>query len=114
MANSTSRRSFLSKAALAAALTPLAPIASFGQGLQTAIDKTPKTSPPSDLKITDIKCGYIRGSLFVKIYTNQNISGCGEGVDEIPGTYYLVKDFGNRIKGKSSLNVHRVFEDIIN
>lgn len=112
MANPTSRRSFLSKTAIAAALAPLAPLTSFGQGFETAIEKTPKPSPPSDLKITDIKCGYIRGSLFVKIYTNQDIWGCGEGVDAIPGTYYLVKNFAGRLKGKSPLNVHRLFEDI--
>ncbi len=109
MANSTSRRSFITKATMAAALAPLA---SFGQGYQTAIEKTEKRSAPSDLKITDIKCGYIKGSLFVKIFTNQDIWGCGEGVDAIPGTYHLVKNFGQRIKGKSPLNVHRLFEDI--
>src|SRR5215210_775598 len=102
-----SRRSFLSKAAMAAAFTPVAPLATFAKGYETAIEKTPKISPPSNLKITDIKCGYIKGSLFVKIYTNQDIWGCGEGVDAIPGTYYLVKDFGKRLIGKSPLNVHR-------
>jgi galactonate dehydratase len=109
---SKSRRSFLSKAAIAAAMTPLAPLIGFGKGYEEAIDKTIKYSPPSDLKITDIKCGYIRGSLFVKIYTNQDIWGCGEGVDAIPGTYYLVKNFGDRLKGKNPLNVNRLFEDI--
>jgi len=84
----------------------------FGKEYENAVDKIEKKSPPSDLKITDIKCGYIRGSLFVKIYTNQDIWGCGEGVDAIPGTYYLVKNFGNRIKGQSPLNVHRLFETI--
>ncbi len=69
-------------------------------------------SPPSDLKITDVKCGYIKGSLFVKIYTNQNIWGCGEGVDAVPGTYHLVKSFGARLKGQNPLNVHRLFENI--
>ena len=112
MNNSNSRRSFLCKAALASAFAPLAPLASFGEGLQTAVDRTPKTSPPTDLKITEVKCGYIRGSLFVKIYSNQDIWGCGEGVDAIPGTYHLVKNFGNRLKGKNPLNVHRLFEDI--
>ncbi len=112
MENSTSRRNFLTKAAIAAAMAPLVPLASFGRGYETAIDKTPKSSAPSDLKITDIKCGYVKGSVFVKIYTNQDIWGCGEGVDAIPGTYHLVKNFGNRIKGKSPLNVHRLFEDI--
>lgn len=112
MKQDNSRRSFLSKAALAAAMTPLAPLAGFGKGYETAIDKTHMPSPPSDLKITDIKCGYIKGSLFVKIYTNQNIWGCGEGVDAVPGTYHLVKSFGARLKGQNPLNVHRLFENI--
>lgn len=118
MKNTTSRRSFLAKtaaaagAAAAAALTPMTPLFSFGRTYQQSIDRSPKASPPSNLKITDIKCGYIQGSLFVKIYTNQDIWGCGEGVDAIPGTYYLVKNLGERIKGKSPLNVHRLFEDI--
>src|SRR3954468_1517176 len=107
-----SRRSFLSKAAIAAAMTPFATVAGFGREYEKKIESTHMPSPPSDLKITEIKCGYIKGSLFVKIYTNQNIWGCGEGVDAIPGTYYLVKDFGNRLKGKNPLNVHRLFEDI--
>lgn len=104
-----SRRSFLTQTAVTAALAPLSV---FGQVYETAIDRTPKASSPSDLKITKVKCGYIKGSLFVKIYTNQDIWGCGEGVDAIAGTYYLVKNFGERIVGKSPLNVHRLFEDI--
>src|SRR6187431_570725 len=107
-----SRRSFITKAAIAAAITPFASLSTFGQGYEHAIDKTPKRSAPADLKITDVKCGYIRGSVMVKIYTNQDIYGCGEGVDAIPGTYYLVKNFAQRLKGKSPLNVHRLFEDI--
>ena len=107
-----SRRNFITKAAIAAAVTPFASLSVFGKEYENAIDKIEKKSPPSDLKITDIKCGYIRGSLFVKIYTNQDIWGCGEGVDAIPGTYYLVKNFGIRIKGQSPLNVHRLFETI--
>ena len=107
-----SRRSFISKAAITAAITPFAALTSFGAVYQERIEKTPFSSPPSDLKITDIKCGYIKGSLFVKVYTNQNIWGCGEGVDAIPGTYHLVKNFEARLKGKNPLNVHRLFEDI--
>ncbi|MEO5563448.1 MAG: mandelate racemase/muconate lactonizing enzyme family protein [Chitinophagaceae bacterium] len=109
---SNSRRSFLTKAAIATAMTPFASLAAFGKGYEDAIEKTPMVSPPSDLKITDVKCGYIRGSLFVKIYTDQGIWGCGEGVDAIPGTYHLVKNFGGRIRGRSPLDVHRLFEDI--
>src|SRR5688572_15724497 len=112
--NSGSRRSFI-KGASALAAGALVPFSGFGQGLETALDKAPKmASKPADLKITSVKCGYIRNghSLFVKIYTNQDIWGCGEGVDATPGTYHLVKMFENRIKGRSPLNVHRLFEDI--
>ena len=112
MTNNNSRRSFLTKAAIASAMAPLASLSTFGQGYESAIEQTPKPSAPSDLKITDVKCGYIRGSLFVKIFTNQGIWGCGEGVDAIPGTYHLVKNFGARLKDKNPLNVHRLFEDI--
>jgi galactonate dehydratase len=107
-----SRRSFIAKAAIATAMTPLVSLSGFGSVYEDAIEKTPKSSAPSDLKITDIKCGYLRGSVFVKIFTNQDIYGCGEGVDAIPGTYHLVKNFGNRIKNQNPLNVHRIFEFI--
>jgi len=110
--NTNTRRSFLSRGLLAA--TGLGFISSYGRGLETAIQHTPKLSIPSDLKITDIRCAYIRNGsgLFVKIHTNQDIYGCGEGVDAVPGTYHLVKKFGERLKGKSPLNVNRLFEDI--
>ena len=108
-----SRRDFLSKAAATTALTAL-PFVNYGKEYIQAVDRTPKMSAPTDLKITDVKCGYIRGghSLFVKIYSNQDIVGHGEGVDATPGTYHLVKIFGERLKGKSPLNVHRLFEDL--
>ena len=106
----SSRRSFLSKTALAAAIAPFAPLASFGKGLETAIEKTPMASPPSDLKITDVKCAYSGGGLFVKILTNQNIVGHGEAVDAIGGTYYLVQRLGNQLKGKSPLAPNVIFE----
>jgi galactonate dehydratase len=113
MINQLKRRSFLTKSALAGALG-LTSLSSFGKGFEKAVQDAPKSSAPSDLKITDIKCGYIRNghSLFVKIHTNQGIWGCGEAVDATPGTYHLVKMMGQRIKGQSPLNVHRLFEDV--
>jgi galactonate dehydratase len=103
----------MTKSAITAALS-LTAFSDFGNGLEQAVDRAPLLSNPSDLKITDIKCGYIRNghSLFVKVHTNQGIWGCGEGVDATPGTYHLVKMMGERIKGKSPLNVHRLFEDL--
>tara|TARA_B100001057_G_scaffold181356_1_gene182096 strand:- start:2666 stop:3943 length:1278 start_codon:yes stop_codon:yes gene_type:complete len=108
-----SRRNFLSQAAATTAFSAL-PFINYGKGYETAISKTHKLSAPSSLKITDLKCGYIRRGhgLFVKIYTNQDIVGHGEGVDATPGTYHLVKMFGEKLNGKSPLNVHRLFEDI--
>jgi galactonate dehydratase len=108
---SNSRRSFLTKAAAAAALTPLAPMA-FGQGLEDAVDRQVKFSAPSDIKITDVKCAYIGGSLFVKIFTNQDVYGLGEGVDAIGGTYHLVQNMGRRLRNQSPLNMHKIFEDL--
>ena len=107
--NKRSRRSFLSSTALAAAAAAH-PLEAFAQ----AVGDAPKSSSPSDLKITDVKCGYIRGGhgLFVKIYTNQGIWGCGEGADATVGTYHLVKTFGRRIEGQSPLNPHRLFEQV--
>jgi len=107
-----SRRDFLTKAAASTALT--LPFVNYGKGYETAINRAPKLSSPSKLKITDTKCGYIRGGkgLFVKIYSNQDLVGHGEGVDATPGTYHLVKRFGERLRGKSPLNIHRLFEDI--
>jgi galactonate dehydratase len=113
MKNTHTRRDFLGKSIQGG--VAVGSLAAFGAGLETAVAATPKkSSAPSELKITDVKCGYIRqgSGLFVKIYTNQDIWGCGEGVDAVPGTYHLVKMFGERIKGKSPLNVHRLFEDI--
>jgi len=107
------RRNFFQKAAVSSAFAASS-FSSFGNEYVKAIDKAPKSSAPSDLKITDLKAGYIRGghSLFVKIYTNQDIIGHGEGVDATPGTYHLVKSMGQRLKGQNPLNVNRLFEQI--
>lgn len=69
-------------------------------------------STPSDIQITDVRCGFLRGGtrLFVKIYTNQDIWGCGEAVDATRGTYHFVKGLGRRLRQQDPLNVHRIFE----
>ena len=114
MTNRTSRRSFLSKSALAATLGFTGLSETFGKGYTNAIDKNEKLSAPSDLKITDIKCGYIRGGngLFVKIFTNQDIYGCGEGVDAVGGSYHLVQRLGRILNGQSPLNMNVLFEQM--
>jgi galactonate dehydratase len=105
------RRKFL--ASTAGALGAL-PFASFGAALEGAVDQANLASSPSDLRITDLKCGFIRGggSLFVKIYSNQGIYGVGEGVDAVRGTYHLVMGFAPRLRNRSPLDVHRIFEEL--
>ncbi|MEQ8552577.1 MAG: mandelate racemase/muconate lactonizing enzyme family protein [Cyclobacteriaceae bacterium] len=113
MSATRSRREFFKKTiAASAAIAPI--YATFGHELVQAVDHTPKSSTPHDLKITEVQCAFIRygSGLFVKIHTNQGIYGCGEGVDAVPGTYHFVKALEFRLKGKNPLNVHRIFEDL--
>ena len=108
----STRRQFLTRGL--AATAGLSLLTNFGNDLFAAVQKQRLYSAPADLKITDIKCAYIRNghSLFVKVISNQGIVGHGEAVDATPGTYYLVKMMAERIKGKNPLNVHRIFEDV--
>jgi galactonate dehydratase len=101
------RRTFLATCAMAGAAAAH-PLAAFGQ----AVDSANQASSPSALRITDLKCAYVRGSMFVRIHTNQGITGCGEAVDAVQGTYHLAQSFGQRIRGQSPLNVHRLFEQV--
>lgn len=112
MNSNYSRRSFLNKGAAGALGLTL--FTNFANDLFAAVQKQNLYSAPSDLKITDVKCAYIRSghSLFVKVYTNQDIVGHGEAVDATPGTYYLVRMMGDRIKDENPLNIHRIFEDV--
>ena len=106
-----SRRSFITKAALAASMAPFASLSkTYGQGIENAMERTSKLSSPSDLKITDVKCGYSGGGLFVKILTNQDIVGWGEGVDAVGGTYHLVQRLGRQLNGRSPLYPNVIFE----
>jgi galactonate dehydratase len=105
------RRSFITKTAIAAAMAPFASLSkTYGQGLENAMERTSKASSPSDLKITDVKCAYSGGGLFVKISTNQDIVGWGEGVDAVGGTYHLVQRLGTQLKGRSPLTPNLIFE----
>lgn len=91
------------------------PATTFGQGLQNAVQQNANlASSPSELRITGVKAGYIRGgsSLFVKIETNQGIYGVGEGVDAVSGTYDMVQNLGRRLLRRNPLDVNRLFEDI--
>jgi galactonate dehydratase len=109
-----SRRSFLKKVGLTSAIGA-GVFNTFGEGFQQALTKQNLASSPSDLKITKITSAYFtpdQRKMFVKIETNQGITGYGEGVDAVGGTHYLVKQLGAKLVGKSPLNVNRLFEDL--
>ena len=110
MVKRQNRRSFMQKCGIGATAPLMVPF----QGFENKIRDRAKLSSPSDLKIVDINCAYIRNGngLYVKIETNQDIYGVGEGVDATVGSYHLVKRFARMMKDKSPLNVHRLFEDI--
>ena len=111
---SDSRRSFLKSLGLATA-TGTAAFANFGAGFQQALASQPLASSPSDLKITKVTSAYFTADqrkMFIKIETNQGLTGYGEGVDAVGGTYYLAKQLGDKLVGKSPLNVNRLFEDL--
>jgi galactonate dehydratase len=101
MRKTNTRRSFLAKSALAGAA--FQPLAAFGQAVQNTIT----ASSPSALRITDLKCGYVRGSLYGKLHTNQGIWGCGEAVDAVVGTYYMVQNFGRAMSSARRTSSHR-------
>jgi galactonate dehydratase len=114
MATKQSRRSFIKKGAVAGAAGAAIAASKF-DGLAHAVERTPQSSNPSALKITDVRCGQIRGghSLFVKIYTNQDIVGHGQAVDGTYGAYYVVGHIAKGVLlGKSPLNVNRLQEEI--
>ncbi|WP_026462997.1 mandelate racemase/muconate lactonizing enzyme family protein [Adhaeribacter aquaticus] len=115
MANKHNRRSFFSKAALAGAgLIGASSLASYADGLVAAKERTSHASAPSDLKITNVTCAFVKEGhdLLVKIETNQGLVGWGNAVDAVNGSYYMVRNMGNRLKGQSPLNPNRIQEDL--
>ncbi len=111
MAN-LSRRSFMNRIAITGAAAT-AITANFGSGLQAAVGAQSLASSPTDLRITKISTAYLfEDHLFVKIETNQGITGYGEGVDAVSGTHWLAKSMVSRLIDKNPLDVYRLFEDI--
>jgi len=114
MSTQSNRRSFLTKAGLGAAAlasTPL--IQSFGNGLEDAKERTSMMSAPSDLRVTAVKAAYTRfGGMFVKLETNQGITGWGESVDASAGSYYLLKRMAGGVMRGSPLKPNVIFEQI--
>ena len=115
MSDEQSRRFFLKRAGVGAAGMTL--LSSFGSGLQTAVESQSLASSPSDLRITKVSTAFASRSqrrMFIKLETNQGITGWGEGTDAVVGGYFLASSFGEQLIGKSPLDVNRIFEDLRN
>jgi len=112
MGTDGSRRSFFKQAGVGGAAGMLA---TFGAGIQNAVSAQSIASKPSDLKITKVSTAFATRSqrrMFVKVETNQGITGYGEGTDAVVGGYYLSSVFGTQLTGKNPLDVNRLFEDL--
>jgi galactonate dehydratase len=110
----SSRRAFLKKTGISLA-AGAAVLPGFGAGYEHALEKQNLASSPSDLKITKVTSAYVlpdQRKMFIKIETNQGITGYGEGVDAVGGTYYLAKQLSDRLIGKNPINVNRLFDDL--
>jgi galactonate dehydratase len=111
---SDSRRSFVRKLGIGSA-SAAAMFSNFGSGLQKAVSEQPLRSAPSDLKITKVSAAFCTQSqrkMFLKIETNQGITGYGEGIDAVIGGYYLALELGRQITGKNPLDVNRLFDEL--
>ncbi|MFC1542194.1 mandelate racemase/muconate lactonizing enzyme family protein, partial [Candidatus Latescibacterota bacterium] len=114
MVKKQSRRSFFKKGSVAAT-AGAAMLSNFGSGIQAAVNNTAMSSNPSELRIENVTCAYMRGHgthMFVKITTNQGITGYGEAMDAVNGTYYIVQNMGRMLRGRNPLDVNRLFDDI--
>jgi len=111
---SDSRRSFLRKINIGGAAAG-ALLTNFGSGLEKAFSNQTIRSAPSDLKITKVSAAYCTESqrkMFLKIETNQGITGYGEGADAVIGGYFLALELGKQIVGKNPLDVNRLFDQL--
>lgn len=115
MISPNSRRQFIKGSAVGMAVAPHL-WTQMGNYLETGIAEASPHSQASDLKITRVRSAYMRGHgthLFIKIETNQGITGYGEGMDAVSGSVGLVQHMADRIKGKNPLDVNRLVEDVL-
>src|SRR5688572_27907012 len=108
ISNKQNRRSFLKNASLAGAGVAALPMATFGQGLVDANERTSKMSAPSDIRITAVKVAYSGGGMFVKLESNQTLVSWGEPLDASVGTYYLLKRMAGQPVGQNPFKINRI------
>ena len=71
------------------------------------------TSRAPKLRIVDVKAARLRqmGNSFVRVYTDQGITGTGEMVNEIGSPEIINKFFREQLKGQDPLAIERIYTD---
>lgn len=121
MKTDNNRRGFIQKGLMAGFATATL-VPSFGSELIAAVDRGPKYSNPSDLRITGVKTAFMKGHgthMFVKLTTNQGITGYGEAMDAVRGTYGVAtgtEGWDNMTQfliGQNPLDINKIVEQIL-
>jgi galactonate dehydratase len=87
-----------------------------GIGFYTALVRDARatgTSRVPKLKITGVKAARFRkmGSSFVRVYTDQGITGTGEMVNEVGSVEIINRSFSEHLKGRDPLDIERIYMD---
>jgi galactonate dehydratase len=74
------------------------------------------TSRVPKLKITDVKAARLRemGNSFVRVYTDQGITGTGEMVNEVGSPEIINQFFRQALLGRDPLDIERIYLDFWN
>lgn len=69
------------------------------------------TSRVPKLKISAVKAARLRkmGSSFVRVYTDQGITGTGEMVNEVGSVEIINRSFSEELKGQDPLDIERIY-----
>ena len=87
-----------------------------GIGAYTALARSARaagTSRVPRLKITDVKAARLRemGNSFVRLYTDQGITGTGEMVNEVGSPEIINQFFRKELRGRDPLDIERIYLD---
>ena len=90
-----------------------------GIGAYTALVRSARaagTSRAPKLKITDVKAARLRamGNSFVRVYTDQGITGTGEMVNEVGSPEIINQFFRQELRGRDPLDIERIYLDFWN
>ncbi|MCI0721039.1 MAG: hypothetical protein L0338_19025, partial [Acidobacteria bacterium] len=103
------RRRFLTNLAVAGAGLQIRPWATYSQHLSDR--RTLGTSRVPKLKITEVRAVELEGfsSKFVRVYTDQGLTGTGEMMDTIGAAQMINEQMGPSIVGRDPLDIEAIY-----